>query len=56
MAPGMLSLMGPCLGGVLVLGTLVGPARAGDSVGTGVVDRAVTAARLFLLVCLHSPS
>lgn len=34
-------------------GSLVGLARAGDSVGTGVVDMTATAARLLLLACPH---
>lgn len=34
-----------------LLGTVWGPARAGDSVGTGVVDKLVAAAMVSLLAC-----
>lgn len=43
-----------CLRGAAGAGdSLVGLARAGDSVGTGVVDKTATAARLLLLACPH---
>lgn len=53
LAPGRLGPLGlsDCKG---LLGTVWGPARAGDSVGTGVVDELVAAARISLLAFPHS--